>query len=66
MTSDSDVKLLNYLSLCHKMDDKSLANITWELKRGYIIEGIRARDNNGNRLALFPTPKAFYIPWWRW
>lgn len=46
-TFDSDVELLNHLNLCHDMDDRALANITWDLKRGYIIEGIRARHKQG-------------------
>ena len=46
-TFDSDVELLNHLMLGHGMDDRFLANITWDLKRDYIMKGIRARHKQG-------------------
>lgn len=44
---NSDAEFLNHLTLSHDMDARSLANITRDLKKDYIMEGIRARQKQG-------------------
>jgi hypothetical protein len=46
-TLNSDAEFLNHLVLSHDMDARSIANITRDLKKDYIMEGIRARQKQG-------------------